>query len=88
MPQVSVILCPVLQIFSFAKGVFPSRLKNSQVIPLYKKKDSLNKESHRPVSILPTTSKFCERVIHEQLSEYLDDMFNPFLAAFRKGYGC
>ena len=73
---------------SFAKGIFPSRLKNAQVIPLYKKKDSLNKENYRPVSILPTTSKIFERVIHEQLSEYLDDMFNPFLAAFRKGYGC
>ena len=73
---------------SFAKGTFPSRLKKAQVIPLYKKKDSLNKENYRPVSILPTTSKIHERVIHEQLSEYLDDMFNPFLAAFRKGYGC
>ena len=51
-------------------------------------KDSQNKENCRPVSILPTTSKIHERVIHEQLSEYLDDKFNPFLAAFRKGYGC
>ena len=42
---------------SFAKGTFPSRLKKAQVIPLYKKKDSLNKENYRPVSILPTTSK-------------------------------
>ena len=63
---------------AFAKGIFPSRLKNAQVIPLYKEKDSLNKENYRPVSILPTTSKIFERVIHEQLSEYLDDMFNPF----------
>ena len=37
---------------------------------------------------MPITSLIHERVIHEQLSEYLDDMFNPFLAAFRKVYGC
>ena len=73
---------------SFARGIFPKRFKQAQVIPLYKKKDSLNKENYRPVSILPTTSKLHERVIHEQLSKYLDDMLNPFLTAFRKGYGC
>ena len=26
--------------------------------------------------------------MHNQLSEYFDDIFNPFLAAFRKGFGC
>ena len=26
--------------------------------------------------------------MHDQLSEYLDSSFNPFLAAFRKGFGC
>ena len=54
---------------SFARGIFPNRLNQAQVIPLYKKKDSLNKENYRPVSILPTTSKIHESVIHEQLSE-------------------
>ena len=70
---------------SFARDIFPKRVKQAQVIPLYKKKDSLNKENYRPVSILPTTSKLHERVIHEQLSKYLDDRLNPFLTAFRKG---
>ena len=26
--------------------------------------------------------------MHDQLSEYLNSSFNPFLAAFRKGFGC
>ena len=26
--------------------------------------------------------------MHNQLSEYFNDIFNPFLAAFRKGFGC
>ena len=74
---------------SFAKGTFPNRLKKAQVIPLYKKKDSLNKENFRPVSILPTTSKFMKGLyMSSYLNEYLDDVFNPFLAVFRKGYGC
>ena len=72
--------------YNFEK--FPLRLKQAQVLPLFKKKDSLNKENYRPVSILPIISKFFERKMHDQLSEYLDSSFNPFLAAFRKGFGC
>ena len=26
--------------------------------------------------------------MHNQLSDYLNDVFNPFLAAFPKGFGC
>ena len=26
--------------------------------------------------------------MHNQLSDYFNDIFNPFLAAFRKGFGC
>ena len=26
--------------------------------------------------------------MHDQLSEHLNSSFNPFLAAFRKGFGC
>ena len=38
--------------------------------------------------VLPIISKAYERVMHNQLSEYFNDIFNPFLAAFRKGFGC
>ena len=53
-----------------------------------KKKDPLNKENYRPVSILQTISKIFERSMHDQLSSFMDNHFNPFLAAFRKGFGC
>ena len=26
--------------------------------------------------------------MHDQLAEYFEAVFNPFLAAFRKGFGC
>ena len=32
---------------------FPDKLKQSEVIPVYKKLDPLEKESYRPVSLLP-----------------------------------
>lgn len=48
----------------------------------------MNEENYRPVSVLPSLSKVFERIIHNQLCSYFDSIFNPFLAAFRKGFGC
>ena len=78
---------PSLLNVSFSRVIRPNRLKQFQVTSLYKRKDSLYEEIYRLVSILLTTLNVHERVIHEPLSEYLDDMFNPFLSSFRIGYG-
>ena len=40
---------------------FPEGLKQAQVLPLFKKKDPLNKEIFRPVSLLPIISKIYGR---------------------------
>ena len=40
------------------------------------------------MSVLPIFSKAYERVMRNQLSDYFNNIFNPFLAAFRKGFGC
>ena len=70
------------------KCQFPASLKQAQVVPLHKKNDPLDKENYRPVSILPIISKVYERAMHNQLSEFFDNIFHPYLAAFRKGFGC
>ena len=71
---------------TFQHGKFPASLKGAQVVPIHKKNDPLNKENYRPVSVLPIFSE--ERVMYNQLPDYFHDIFNPFLAAFRKGFGC
>ena len=48
----------------------------------------VDKSNYRPVTILPVFSKFFERAIYEQLTEYINNHFHPFLSAFRSGYGC
>ena len=67
---------------------FPNPLKYARVTPIYKKKDPLDCQNYRPVSILPTVSKNFERSLEEQLSQYFENLFNPYLSAFRKGYSC
>jgi hypothetical protein len=74
---------------SIDSSIFPADLKSAQVSPLYKKKNNtLEKGNYRPVSVVPCISKIFERVIHDQLMEFLEDHFHPMLSAFRPGFGC
>ena len=68
--------------------VFPDSFKEAEVSPIYKNKDLLDKANYRPVSILPTISKLYERVLSDQLSDFLSNIMSKHLAAFRKGYSC
>ena len=73
---------------SFSTATFPNRLKTAQVVPIHKKNSTLDKGNYRPVSILPIVSKIFERSINSQLTDYFNNHFNPYLSAFRPGYGC
>ena len=44
------------------------KLKQSEVIPVYKKFDLLEKENYKPVSLLPRISKITERIIYKQIN--------------------
>ena len=71
-----------------ADGRFPASSKEARVSPVFKKKDSFDVQNYRPISILHITSKIFERALEEQLSEYFEKHFNPYLSAFRKGFSC
>ena len=71
-----------------ADGRFPASLKEARVSPVFKKKDPFDVQNYRPISILPITSKIFERALEEQLSEYFEKHFHPYLSAFRKGFSC
>ena len=44
------------------------------------------KENFRPVSILPTLSKFFGKCMFTQMSSYFDNFFSNQQCGFRKGY--
>lgn len=58
---------------SLKSGTFPELMKIARVIPLYKKGDSESVDNYRPVSILPALSKILEKIMFEQMVEYLDE---------------
>ena len=38
---------------------------------MYKKHDARNKANHRPVSVLPLSSKIFKKIIYDQVYEYM-----------------
>ena len=52
---------------SIFDATFPSEMKNTDVIPVFKKKDQNNVANYRPLSILPNLSKIYERCLNDQM---------------------
>ena len=53
---------------------------------MYKQLGPCHKASCRPVSILPLLSKAFEKIIYDQLYEYLENFLNELLCGFRKAH--
>ena len=53
--------------------------------PNFKKKDKTFVENYRPVSVLTTVSRIFERIMQEQISDYIGKFIFPFLCGYRKG---
>ena len=68
------------------KGSFPGSLKLVNIIPVHKEDEPTDKENYKPVSILPLLSETFERLICDQLKEYLGQYLNSLLCGFRKDH--
>ena len=72
---------------SLTRGIFPDAAKIAAVSPIDKGTDNKNSISNfRPVSVLSVFSKIFEAVIKNQLALYLENIFSPFLSAYRENY--
>ena len=71
---------------SIEKGCFPDDLKLAEVSPIFKKKDNLNKANYRPVSVLSHVSKVFERIMYNQINDYMSTKLSKFLTGFRKNH--
>ena len=70
---------------SISSQKFPQYWKSSKIIPLHKKEDLLNPKNYRPVAIVPIFSKVLERIIFNQLVQYLqeNELLHPNHHAYR-----
>ena len=68
-----IIACPLSIIInqSLCTGIFPKKLKLAIAIPLYKRYDEKSFGNYRPISLLSSFSKIFERIVFNQLYDYL-----------------
>jgi hypothetical protein len=66
----------------------PEAFKIAKVVPLFKKGSKTTESNYRPISILPVASKIMERLIHDQLYEYLSkyNLLYKYQSGFRSGF--
>ena len=71
---------------SLENGRFPDELKLAEVSPIFKKNDDLDKEDHRPVSILSHASNVFERIMYMQIGAFMRDKISKVLTGFKKNH--
>ena len=52
-------------------GVFSSEWKQSNIVPIHKKGDKQMLQNYRPVSLLPICGKILERLMFNEMFEFL-----------------
>ena len=70
-----VVLSPVLlSLFnlSIISRTFPNCWKLAKIRPLFKSGSIDDPSNFRPISIIPTVGKILERLVHDQMSKYLE----------------
>ena len=70
----TVLVAPLTRIInsSIIEGKFPDEWKGAIVTPILKKGDPKTKENYRPVSCLQVASKVLEKVVNDQMSNYME----------------
>ena len=71
---------------SIDNNCYPDDLKLTEVGPVVKKKDDLGKENHRPVNVLSHVSKVFERIMDQQIEDFMKDKLSNLLTGFRKNH--
>ena len=72
---------------SIIEGTFASELKLAEVTPVFKNLSCVNKENYRPVSLLSHMPKVFERILYNQLLDFMKDYLSNILTGFQKGHG-
>ncbi len=72
---ISIVSEPLTLIYnaSLEKGVFPQTWKLARVTPIFKAGNKTDVNDYRPISVLSVVSRILEKIVHDQLMEYLKE---------------
>ena len=75
---------PVAKIFNLSK-IFPDSCKLAKLKPIFKKGSRMDPSNYRPISLLPLISKIFEKIVHDQMIDYLAQC--NILYKYQSGFG-
>ena len=69
-------------------GIFPEDLKQAKVTPVFKADNKSDCGNYRPISVIPAIAKILEKLISDQLIEYLNNnnIISNQQSGFRKSH--
>ena len=62
--------------------LWPVQLGFASITLAHKKSSRTDKGNYRLISVLPSISKIFEKLLHDQLSKYMEDKLSPLLCGF------
>lgn len=73
----------------FRNGTYPTECKIAKISPILKGGDKLNVQNYRGISVLPAINKIFERILHENLQNFLykNELTDQFQFGFTKNKG-
>ena len=70
---------------SIRSGIFPKDWKIAKVAPIFKSGSKSEMRNYRPISVLPTLTRIFERLVYDQLANYLER--NKYLTKYQSRFG-
>ena len=86
----NILIYPLCDLFNLSLSThqLPSIWKHSQITPLHKAGNALDPNNYRPISIICSIAKLFEKIVYNQLSNYLsnNNILSPFQSGFRPNH--
>ena len=81
-----ILASPLASLFnlSLQTGIFPDILKRTYITPIFKKGDSNDVTSYRPIALLCHISKIFEKLLHRHIYNYVSSVISPNQHGFVK----
>ena len=83
------IISPVLTNFlnkSVSLGAYPSKLKMSEVIPVYKSDDETDACNYRPISLLSNFNRIFEYIMYNRMNIFIHQLLSSSQYDFRQAH--
>lgn len=67
-------------------GEYPIDLKIQKVTPIHKTRNKYDVQNYRPIAVLPIINKCFEKILHQQVTNYLNEIRYKLQYGFRSGF--